>query len=86
MQVTDTKWLRHLKPGDYVNATFSDIDDQVISCEGKIERITNDSITIGKTYGLWQLLSLVCIEKDFSFIRENSVTSDLERLTMLLGG
>ena len=94
MQVTKTKWLKQLHPGDFVNATFSGVDDEISVIDGCLERITEDSITINKglkgstqsiTYGLWQMLSLVCMERDISFVRENNPITELERLTLLLG-
>ena len=90
MQVHDLKWIRQIKPGDKVYATFQNVDDEIEAVEGQMVVSDNEFITvkchgISKTFGLWQLLSLLCVEKDLSYIRENSVTSDLDRLANLLG-
>ena len=94
MQATDLKWLKTIKPGDIVMATFQCIDDKVESAEGEVTAINDETIIIdrGKTgrpnkcqYGMWQMLSLVCIEKDFSYIRPGDANTDLDRLAALLG-
>ena len=92
MQIkNDTVRLRILKPGDYVVASYAGPDDAILSAEGKIERITEDYLVIksmsGKhtcKFGLWQLMSLVCMDRDISFIREGDAYTDLERLSLML--
>ena len=93
MKVKDPKNLKALKKGDYVYATFVGVDDEVTAVEGWLQKITDDSILIMTRnplngpkleFGLWQMLSLVCMKKDMSFSREKSVTSELERLAFLL--
>ena len=89
MQVTETRWLKSLKPEDKVYATFEHADASIESIEGKVTKIGEDYIRVKddsgeKSFSMWQMLSLVCPDKDLSFIREKSAVSDLDRLAMLL--
>ena len=85
MQIKSLEKLQKLKKGDQVNATFSDIEGNVIEANGRLEQIDKASITLIDTdsgqvceYELWRMLSLVCMERDISFLREGDIMSDLE--------
>ena len=86
----DLSRIRNLHPGDMVNATFSNFDDTITAVEGPLDRLTTEYIYITDTkgkkskFGLWQMLSLVCIERDISFLRENNINSAYENLQLLI--
>ena len=80
MQTTNLEKLLKLKKGDIVNATFSDIEGNVIEANGRLEQISKASITLfdaetGQVmeYELWRMLSLVW-----------AIMSDLERVASSL--
>ena len=91
MQTTNLEKLLKLKKGDMVNATFSDIEGNVIEANGRLEQISKASISLVdsemgqvREYELWRMLSLVCMERDISFLREGDIMSDLERVASSL--
>ena len=91
MQITSLEQLQKLKKGDLVHTTFSDIAGNVTEAHGRIEAVDRASIRIvdedsGQIteYELWRMLSLVCIKRDISFIREGDILSDLEHVAHAL--
>ncbi|MBR6229444.1 MAG: hypothetical protein IKQ97_06885 [Eubacterium sp.] len=91
MQTNNPEKLLKLKKGDLVNATFSDIEGNVIEANGRLEQISKVSIALidadtgqVREYELWRMLSLVCMERDISFLREGDIMSDLERVAYSL--
>ena len=91
MQTTNLEKLLKLKKGDMVNATFSDIEGNVIEANGRLEQMNKASISLADLetgqvmeYELWRMLSLVCMERDISFLREGDIMSDLERVASSL--
>lgn len=78
----------NLQKGDYVMATFKGVND-FSEEKGEIEKFNNEEITIKrgnskKTYGTWQLTSLICPKKDIHFARETDPYLTLERCLMRL--
>ena len=93
MQTSDVSRLISVKPGDFVYATFGNIDDTVDAVEGWVVTLDKETVVLreedptkGKKrmYGTWQMLSLICPTKNASFIRQGNVYTNLERLTRML--
>lgn len=79
MQITNPEQLQMLSRNDIVHATFSDINGEVVDSNGRIDEVNEISIRIieedsglTREFELWRMLSLVCIERDVSFIREGT--------------
>ena len=71
--------------------SFSDINGEVVDSNGRIDEVNEISIRIieedsglTREFELWRMLSLVCIERDVSFIREGTILSDLEYVAKAL--
>ena len=91
MQITNPEQLQMLSRNDIVHATFSDINGDVVESNGRVDdvnevsiRIIEDDSGLTKEFELWRMLSLVCIERDVSFIREGTILSDLEYVARAL--
>lgn len=71
--------------------SFSDINGEVVDSNGRIDEVNEISIRIieedsglTREFELWRMLSLVCIERDVSFIREGTILLDLEYVAKAL--
>ena len=91
MQIKNLQQLQKLKKGDAVDATFSNIEGEVTEAHGRVVEVTNVSIILmeddtarTKEYELWRMLSLVCMDRDISFVREGNIMSDLEHVANTL--